>query len=98
MKKPSWPATDAAYKQNAKARADKMSARNQAKKAPAEKPPRRYGGPRPNAGAKKIDPAMKKHSGSIALTKDQWASLDEKRGDISRGDYIAKKLKLGGEA
>ena len=92
MKKPSWPATDAAYNQNAKARADKMSARNQAEK------PRRSGGPRPNAGAKKIDPAMKKHSGSIAMTKDQWASLDEKRGDISRGGYIAKKLRLGGKA
>ena len=92
MKKPSWPATDAAYKQNAKARADKMSARNQ-----AEKPPRRSGGARPNAGAKKIDPSLKKHSGSIAMTRDQWASLDEKRGDVSRGDYIAKKLKLGGK-
>ena len=66
------------------------------KKAPAKKP-RRSGGPRPNAGAKKIDPAMKKHSGSIAMTRDQWASLDEKRGDISRGDYIANHCVLGRE-
>lgn len=59
--------------------------------------PRRSGGPRPTAGAKKIDPALKKRTGSIALTQAEWDELDRQRGDIPRGVYIAKKLKLGGK-
>lgn len=46
------------------------------------------------AGAKKIDPALKKLSGSIAMTESQWEALDLKRGETPRGTYIAKKLKL----
>lgn len=58
---------------------------------------RRSPGPRPMAGAKKIDPALKKLSGSIALTESEWTDLDNRRGTTPRGRYIAKKLKLGGK-
>ena len=47
------------------------------------------------AGRKKIDPALKKLSGSIAMTESQWEALDEQRGELPRGEHIAKKLKLG---
>jgi hypothetical protein len=53
------------------------------------------GGARPNAGAKKGDPALKKRSKTIAMTDTEWDALDEQCGDIARGTYIANKLKLG---
>jgi hypothetical protein len=60
------------------------------KKQPATK-----GGKRSNAGRKKVPVETKIISVTFSFHPEEKADLDERRGDIPRGRYVAKKLKLG---
>jgi len=64
---------------------------------PAKKKPKpaTKGGKRSNAGRKKVPVDIKSVSVPLSLTPTEKADLDERRGDIPRGRYVAKKLKLG---
>ena len=46
-------------------------------------------------GRKKTPAATKIVATSIGLTPAEKADLDQRRGDIPRGKFIAKRLKLG---
>ena len=48
-------------------------------------------------GRKKTPKATKIVATSIGLTPAEKADLDQRRGDMPRGKFIAKKLKLGGK-
>jgi len=57
--------------------------------------PATKGGKRSNAGRKKVPADIKSVSVPLSLTPTEKADLDQRRGDIPRGRYVAKKLKLG---
>lgn len=48
-------------------------------------------------GAKKKPESIKVVSTTFGLTPAEKADLDQRRGDMPRGKFIAKKLKLGGK-
>ena len=64
---------------------------------PAKKKPQpaTKGGKRSNAGRKKVPVEIKTISVTFGLLPEEKADLDQRRGDIPRGRYVAKKLKLG---
>jgi len=64
---------------------------------PAKKKPKpaTKGGKRSNAGRKPVPVETKSVSVTLALLPDEKADLDQRRGDIPRGRYVANKLKLG---
>lgn len=50
------------------------------------------GGARKGSGRKRLDVTQKRVSRSIGLRQEQWERLDELRGDLSRGDFVAGLL------
>ena len=50
------------------------------------------GGARKGSGRKRLDVTQKRVSRSIGLRQEQWDRLDELRGDLSRGDFVAGLL------
>jgi len=57
----------------------------------AKKKPRKTGTP----GRKKVPVETKTISVTFGLLPEEKADLDQRRGTIPRGRYVAKKLKLG---
>lgn len=59
------------------------------------KPKPTHGGPREGAGRPAGTGAGRTAvTRSVSMSESAWKKLDALRGDLSRGAYIAKKLKL----